>query len=32
MPAPRRFGAVEKAAPDGLADGKVGIQSVSARW
>jgi hypothetical protein len=27
----RRFGAVEEAVPDGFADGKVGIWSVSAR-
>jgi hypothetical protein len=31
MPQPRRFGAVEEAAPDGSADSKVVIRSVSAR-
>jgi hypothetical protein len=30
MPDPRRFGAVEEAVPDGFADGKVRIRSVSA--
>jgi hypothetical protein len=30
MPDPRRFGAVEEAASEGLADGKVRIWSVSA--
>jgi hypothetical protein len=30
MPDLHRFGAVEEAAPDGFADGTVGIRSVSA--